>query len=154
MLRQLTLLTFIIIGSLSFYSCGDDGEVVMENPNEQFFGDYSGTFTCPGVFASINDSAVEFSITPPPNANDVNKVTVATNISGIPISLEGDVSGNSLTFSDLVIENVEVSGITTDVTFSGSALLNGNDLTATLAVGATVLGASVSDNCSYVGSKQ
>ncbi len=130
----------------------DDGTCVY--PNEKFFGTYEGGFMCGGLFAAINQEAVQFEITPPTNDDDKDKVTVTASIMGIPLSLEGDVDGDQIIFTDKVLSNIEIEGITTDLTFSGDATIAGDVLTADLDLSATVpvIGA-VTSNCTFSGNK-
>lgn len=167
-------LFLFVIASTTVISCGDDDEVISgctdvkaENynpnatednglcvyPNEKFFGNYSGSFTCPAPFDIINQDVVEFRLTPPADAGEVNKVTVSATITGIPLSLDGDVDGDKILFVDKTIENISVQGVTTDVTFSGEGTLNGNVLTANLQVSAVIV-IPLSSACTFTGMKQ
>jgi hypothetical protein len=166
-------ISFLLVVIMSIASCGGDEEVVgctdsrADNynanatsdsgtcvyPNEKFFGTYSGSFTCPVPFDAINDSSVEFKLTPPANANDVNKVTVSATITGIPLSLDGDIDGDKIVFVDKTINNISIQGITTDISFSGQATLSGNTLTANITVGAVVV-IPLSGACTFTGTKQ
>lgn len=157
MLKKLTLTSIILIGLLSlsivYTGCGDDDEQPAVNPNEKFFGTYEGAFSCGVPFDLINNDMVQFEITAPANPAQTSKVTVTANIT-LPLSLEGDVEGNNIVFTNKVLNNIDVQGITTDITFSGTGTLNGNNFTASLMLSATLPGlGTVSSNCSYSGVK-
>ncbi len=135
----------------------DNGECIF--PNDKFFGIYEGSFNCGSIFSTINQESVTFEITPPADPNEVNKVTLSANIAGIPLSLEGDVDNNDIVFIDKVLTDITIPNpatgddITVDITFSGTATIDGNSLTAELVV-STVLVIPISDSCTFSGTKQ
>ena len=134
----------------------DDGSCVF--PLDKFIGNYIGSFSCEGLFAVINQDTVEFEISAPVDPNEKAKVTISFVVTGIPVSLEADVNGNDLQFSDITLTNIpfETGGIMTmaDITFSGDASISGDTLSATITVSALVAGLNVGDVCMLVGTKQ
>jgi hypothetical protein len=148
----LTILASLFALSLVYTGCGDD-DGTSENPNEKFFGTYEGAFSCGSPFDLINDDMVQFEITAPANPSNTSKVTVSANIT-LPLSLEGDVDGNNIVFKNKVLNNIDIQGITTDITFSGTGTLNGKNFTAALMLTANlpVIG-PVTSNCNYSGVK-
>lgn len=148
----LAILASLLAFSMVYSGCGDD-EGSTENPNEKFFGTYEGAFNCAAPFDLINQDMVQFEITAPANPANTSKVTVSANIT-IPLSLEGDVDGNNIVFTNKVLNNIDVQGITTDIIFSGTGTLSGNNFTASLMLTANlpVIG-PVTSNCTYSGVK-
>lgn len=161
----------VIAAALLLSSCGDSSEDVAgctdsraENynpnatsnnnscvyPNEKFFAKYIGDFACGAPLSSIQEMGIEFELAPPANADDVDKVTLSTTVTGIPISLEGTVDGNTVEFLEKKVENVSFMGLSVDVVFSGTATLSGDDISADLSISASLL----SGNCTFTGKKQ
>ena len=134
----------------------DDGSCVF--PLDKFIGMYTGSFSCPGLFSVINQDTVDFEISEPVDPNEKAKVTISFVVTGIPVSLEADVDGNDLVFTDITLTDIpfEAQGVMTnaDITFSGTASLIGNDLTANIVVSALVSGLNLGDMCMLVGTKQ
>lgn len=176
------LIALLSISSLFLISCGGDDEpsdvagctdtraenynanATTDNgtcvfPNDKFFGSYEGSFNCGGAFSVINQDVVTFDITPPADDNEKEKVTVSASVSGIPLSLEGDVDGNQIVFVDKVLQSIPIPSpvsndtLIVDITFSGTAELNNDLLDATLAVGTTII-IPVTETCTFSGSKQ
>ena len=100
-----------------------------------------------------------FDITPPADDNEKNKITVSANISGIPLSLEGDVDGDNIIFIDKELTDISIPNpaggddVNVDITFSGTATLTNDMLTADLSI-STVLIIPLSENCTFTGTKQ
>ncbi len=179
--KNIVILLFSIT-ALLFISCGGDDEpsdvagctdtraenydanATSDNgtclfPNDKFFGSYEGSFNCGGAFAVINQDVVTFDITPPADDNEKNKVTVSASVSGIPLSLEGDVDGNQIVFVDKVLQSIPIPSpvsndtLIVDITFSGTAELNNDLLDATLSVGTTII-IPITETCTFSGNKQ
>ena len=135
----------------------DDGSCIA--PNQKFIGVYSGSFACTAPFNVIDQADVEFEISGPVDASQTTKVTISFVVTGIPISLEADVDGNDLTFSDITLENIpfEVPGVgevNATLTFSGGASLSGDTITADLDVTAELPGLpALSSSCTLTGTK-
>lgn len=135
----------------------DDGSCIA--PNVKFIGNYTGSFACTAPFDVINEDVVEFEISGPVDANEKTKVTISFVVTGLPISLEADVDGNDLVFSDITLENIPfdvpgVGEVSATLTFSGGASLSGNMITADLDVTAQLPGLpSLSSSCTLTGTK-
>lgn len=151
-------LAALFVLGLIYSGCGDDEEG-SEAPNEKFIGNYEGSFSCTAPFDVIDEDLVEFEISPPVDPNETSKVTISFVVTGIPISLEGQVSGNNLSFSDISLDNIpfDIGGgmeINVTLTFSGGASISGDVLTANLNVIADLGGGiTQASSCTLVGMK-
>ncbi len=157
-LRIGSLSAVIILCFVTIHSCGKDE--AKEKPFQKFIGEYDGEFSCNGVLAVLNTNNAAFSITPPADPKEENKVTVTVNIVGAGVfPFDATVSGNNLTFSELNLKGYTVTlpvvgAVSADLTITGSASISGERLDGQLNMIVDAGITKLTDQCKIVGTKK
>lgn len=135
----------------------NDGTCIF--PNAKFIGTYSGSFVCGGALSVINTDDADFEISESSDPNEKLKVTVTVNIANAGIfPFEATVQGNKLIFSELKLNNYTlvlpvVGPVTANLSFSGNAELQGENINATIDIVADAGAIKVTDKCTLTGKK-
>lgn len=135
----------------------DDSQCVYAR--DKFIGKYSGSLVCPGpLIGTFNNPVYDYEITESAGG-DINTVSIAITVRGIPTTLAGTVSGSTLTINQ-VIPNVPLDMIPVPVTITatGSATIGADQKTLSgninISVSASVLPQPITDICPITGTKQ
>ena len=142
-MKNLLLLLLAISLSFAITSCGesegctdpssanydpeaeiDDGSCTSYN-RDRFYGAYLGTFLCNNALLkpSLDNDSLMFEIKEPVSPDDYKHVIMVIFIDGLPVELDGSISGNALTIDDtqpgLTVPDFPLEGVDTEVNVIG-----------------------------------